>query len=165
MATEDQEKQKSEILLCPFCKGEFSTIPAFVKIFDCGWCSNRLVVVEDVPALYWKNFFSQSAMVLSYLFMANPETLVMRKIVPFGDSLKENQKNLFVVFEMAVICVVYMFFSLYIKSYHNDLLIFTHPIFLAIPMGIGVYYFVVYTNRRLELLKPDIPVFRPDFRE
>lgn len=165
MFQDDSQPPAEPLMVCPYCKGEFTNVPREVTIFDCGWCSNRLVVMEDAPAMYWKNFFSKSFSALFYLFMANPEKLMMRKIVSMADSWKENQKNLFVFFEMLVLATVYAFFSMYIKSTDSALLILTHPIFCVIPMGIGVYYFVAYTNKRLELTREGVPVIRPWFRE
>lgn len=161
----DDKKTAESLLVCPFCKGSFTKIPDRVKIFECGWCRNRLTVEHIIPALSMKNIFSSVSPILYHIFLSNPESLIMKKIVSFGESWKENQKNMFVVIEMSVLCIIYTLISYYMDEHGSKLIIFTKPFFSTIPFIIALFYYIGYCMRRKELENPEIPVIRPEFRD
>ena len=165
---EIQEKNKqitANILSCPFCNGSFSKIQDDVKVFECGWCKNRLVIEYTIPALYWKNIFPSVSPLIYHTFLSKPEALVAKKIVSYGESWKENHKNIYVVIEMCILCIIYTLVSYYMDKQGSRLILFTKPIFSTIPFIIGLFYYLVYSFRRKELENPDIPVIRPEFRD
>jgi hypothetical protein len=149
-------------LICPFCNGEFRNLPRDTEVFLCGWCRNRLVVEKNVPPPDIRALFSLDFSVLAAFGEEARRARTIRRIITYGEAWKENQKNYYCMLEMCILSCVYAAFSLYMQRLGSSLLIFNNLLFPAIPMAIAVYYNFLFTLRRQELVRKDVPVIRPE---
>ncbi len=146
---------------CPFCHGKFPAFPAGVKVFECGWCRNRVAVVKKKPAIRWKNFLTGKSSLLYYFMLNHTDYLSKVMLVPLVESVDENRKNLFVSMEMFFFAIVYITLCDYMQSNGSTSPLFNCVFFPAIPLVIGFVYYYFFISAEKKLLEPLVPVIRP----
>jgi hypothetical protein len=146
---------------CPFCHRIFTSFPMDVKVFECGWCRNRVAVVTIRPGFDIKRFFSMRFFFFYFIMFTNPDLLSAKKLVPLKDSVEENRKNLYVAMEMFFFSILYITICDYMQSNGSTKLIFNCVFFPAIPLVIGFIYYFFFASAEKMLLEPSVPVIRP----
>ncbi len=156
---------KKSLMACPFCKGQFSSIPDEVTLFACGFCKNRLFVKKLTPAMSWNMLFSSHALHIFHIYMARPEALMSRRIVSYNEAWKENRNNLVIVSQMSFLGVMYAAFAVYMEQHGSTSIVFTNPFFSSIPLAIAVWYYLAYVRQNRKFIVNPIPVIKPEFEE
>lgn len=155
-------EDKKSLMVCPFCKGRFTSLPDEVTIFDCSFCKNRLYLKKLAPAMSWNMLFSSHALHIFHIYMARPEALMSRRIVSYSEVWKENRQNLVIVSQMSFLGAVYAAFAIYMEQHGSNSIVFTNPFFSSIPLAIAVWYYIVYILQSRKFLVNPIPVIEPE---
>jgi hypothetical protein len=159
----DSETGKlKNLMACPVCSKDFSSLPDDITLFDCGFCRNRLYVRKLKPALAWNMLFSPHALHIFHIYLAKPDSLRARKIVTYSEIWKENRNNLTIVSLMSFLGVLYAIFAVYMEKHGSTSIIFTNPFFSGIPLAIAFWYYLAYERQNRKFLVYPIPVIKPD---